>query len=74
MSLLPNRILGLDGGTFSQGRAADITIINPDEKWTIDARQFYSKGRNTPFDGFEAHGAVAYTLVNGAVVYESKKI
>ncbi len=73
MSLLPNRILGLDGGTFSKGKTADVTIINPKAKWTIDARQFYSKGRNTPFDGFEAQGAVAYTLVNGAVVYESEK-
>jgi dihydroorotase len=74
MSLAPNRILGLDGGTLSRGAAADITVIAPDKRWTIDARRFYSKGRNTPFDGFEARGAAVYTLVNGAVVYESEGV
>jgi dihydroorotase len=70
MSLMPNRILGLDGGTLSKGKAADITIIDPKAHWTIDSRQFFSKARNTPFDGFEAHGGAAYTLLNGAVVYQ----
>jgi dihydroorotase len=70
MSLMPNRILGLDGGTLSKGKAADITIIDPNARWTIDSRQFYSKGRNTPFNGFESQGRAVYTLLGGSVVFE----
>ena len=73
MSLMPNRILGLDGGTLSKGKVADITIIDPDARWAIDSRQFYSKGRNTPFDGFESEGRAAYTLLGGYVVFERQK-
>jgi dihydroorotase len=72
MSLLPNRILGLDGGTLSKGKAADITIIDPEARWTIDAGQFYSKGRNTPFDGFESQGYAVSTIVGGDIVFERK--
>ena len=72
MSLHPNRILGLDGGTLSAGSAADITIIDPTTRWTIDSRNFYSKGRNTPFDGLEVRGFARYTIMEGAIVYERK--
>jgi dihydroorotase len=70
MSLMPNRILGLDGGTLSKGKVADITIIEPQARFTVDAARFYSKGRNTAFDGFEAQGYAAYTIVGGTVVFE----
>ena len=72
MSLLPNRILGLGGGTLSAGRFADITIIDPKARWTIDSRYFYSKGRNTPFDGLEVQGRAKYTILGGIIVYERR--
>jgi len=43
MSLNPNRILGLDGGTLSKGKRADITIIDPKTKWKVDSADFFSK-------------------------------
>jgi dihydroorotase len=70
MSLAPNRILGLAGGTLSKNAVADITIIDPNDTWRIDSTRFFSKGRNTPFDGFEAHGRTAYTILGGAIVYK----
>lgn len=74
MSLSPNRILGLAGGTLSKGNIADITIIDPNASWMVDSRYFYSKGRNTPFEGYTLHGWARYTILSGNVVYERKEI
>ncbi|HUI93367.1 MAG TPA: dihydroorotase [Chitinivibrionales bacterium] len=69
MSLAPNRILGLDGGTLSIGKRADITIIDPKTKWTVDPENFFSKSRNTPFAGLELAGFAKATILGGAIVY-----
>jgi dihydroorotase len=72
MSLLPNRILGLDGGTLSIGKPADITVIDPRAKWKVDSSLFYSKSRNTAFEGMELNGFARYTILGGAIVYVRK--
>ena len=69
MSLAPNRILGLDGGTLSIGKRADITIIDPKTKWTVDSANFFSKSRNTPFEGLELKGFAKATILGGAIVF-----
>ena len=65
----PARLLGLEGGTLSVGARADIVIFDPQERWTIDARQFASRSRNTPFHGKSVSGRVRHTLVDGEVRY-----
>jgi len=72
MSLMPNRILGLDGGTLSIGKPADITVIDPKAKWKVDSTLFYSKSRNTAFEGMELKGFARYTILGGAIVYVRK--
>ena len=52
------------------GRAADLTLFDPDEEWVVDASQFASKGRNTPFDGWKLKGKVKYTIVDGKMIYQ----
>jgi dihydroorotase len=74
MSLAPNRILGLPGGTLSCGAVADIAIINPNTPWTVDPEDFFSKGRNTPFAGFALQGCIQYTILGGTIVFERKGI
>ncbi|MCI9216161.1 MAG: dihydroorotase [Dorea sp.] len=70
MSTNPAKILGLsEKGSVSKGKTADIVIFNPGKKYRIDKNTFVSKGRNTPFDGYEVTGEVVYTLVDGKVVY-----
>lgn len=68
-SLNPAKILNIDKGHLSVDAIADITIIDPFEKYTINKNDFESKGRNTPFHNREVYGKVKYTLVNGNVVY-----
>lgn len=68
------RILTVPGGTLAVGAPADITILAPEERVTVRAAQFRSKGRNTPFDGWVLRGAVAATLVGGRIVYLNETI
>jgi dihydroorotase len=71
MTVAPARVMGLNGrGTLAKGAAADVTIFDPAESWTIDANKFRSKSRNTPFDGWKVKGRVKRTIVGGRVVYE----
>ena len=56
-------------GTLSPGSPADIAIIDPDLLWEVDTREFLSKGKNTPLDGWELKGKVLATLFNVEPVY-----
>ena len=69
MSAAPAALLGLDKGTLSPGRDADLVIFDPDEAWVIDKEQFVSKGRNTPFHGRAVRGKVKYTISQGNIIY-----
>jgi dihydroorotase len=65
----PARSLGIQRGTLSLGAPADITVIDPEHKWSIDRSKLLSKSKNTPFDGWKVKGAAAWTIVDGRVVY-----
>ena len=56
-----------DGGTLQIGQHADVTIIDPDLPWTVDASAFKSKSRNCPFNGWELVGRPTHTIVAGEV-------
>ncbi len=72
MSTNPARILKLDRGSLKVGKAADITLIDPEAEYVIDASLFASKGKNTPFHGRKVKGKVRMTIVDGTIVYEEK--
>ena len=69
MSYNPAQIIHSDKGTLLPGRAADITIINPDDEYVIDSTKFASLGKNTPFNGKQVKGRVVYTIAGGKTVY-----
>ena len=68
----PARALGLPRGTLEVGRVADVTIIDPDLKWTFNAANLASKSHNTPFDGWKFKGAATHTICGGRVVYRRR--
>ena len=74
MSAAPARVLGLEGGAIEEGAVADLTIADLNEKWTIDPKDFVSKGKNTPFASREVYGKVKYTLVDGEVKYREENV
>ncbi len=70
MSLNPARILGIDRGTLAPGSVADITIIDPDAVWTVEAEKLASRSKNSPFLGKEMKGRATYTIVGGKIVFK----
>jgi len=69
MAADPAQILGLDAGYLKEGGPADLIIADVDREWTVNAEAFYSKGKNTPFDGKTLTGRVLRTIVGGRTVH-----
>ena len=72
MSAGPARLLGLPAGTLAVGAAADVTLVDSERRWKVSARAFRSKGRNTPFEGWDLVGRVVSVLVGGRLVYDDR--
>ncbi len=64
----PRRIFRL-GGALREGEAADIALFDISTPYRIDSREFLSKGRSTPFDGWEVFGRCLLTLKDGHKVW-----
>lgn len=70
MTVNPARILGIENGLATGGRA-DITIIDTEKPYTVDAYHFRSQARNTPFDGWNLKGGAVMTMVGGKIVFRT---
>jgi dihydroorotase len=68
MSTNSARILGIPGGTLQIGTPADLTLIDLNKDWTVDANFFASKSRNCPFQGWTLQGKAVMTMVGGRIV------
>ncbi len=69
VSLGPARALGLSAGTLRPGSAADVAIIDPRAAWRVTPESLRSRGRNTPFIGWDLAGRATATLVGGRVAH-----
>jgi dihydroorotase len=71
----PAKIIGArygELGTLKPGCRADVTLFDPNKEWLVDSREFASRGKNTPFDGYHFKGKVQMTIAAGQVVYKSE--
>jgi len=73
LSTNPARILGVPGGTLKIGAPADVTIF-ADRSWRVQAARFYSKGKNTPFDGLTFPRQAIATIVAGRLAMHNGSI
>jgi dihydroorotase len=71
LTINPARILGIAKGTLAVGADADVTIIDPDARWTVDPAKFRSKSKNTPFAGWQLRGRAETVIVGGRVKFEA---
>lgn len=74
MSWEPAKVLGLEGGTLTAGAAADVTVIDPELEWTVDAAKFYTKGSHSPFIGRKLKGRAILTVVDGEIVMKDGNV
>lgn len=74
MCINPSAMLKIDKGELKEGKTADITIFNAEEKYTIDITKFVSKSNNSPFHGFPVYGKVMATIVGGRIVVKDGKL
>ena len=70
LTAAPARIAGLSPPRIRDGARADLVLVNPTARWTVDPARLLSKSRNTPFAGREVTGRVAMTVCEGRIVHE----
>lgn len=66
------KIIGIDKGAMTKGMQADVTIIDPVAKYTIDVNQFRSKSKNCPYAGWEVTAKIEKTIVAGEIRFSAE--
>ena len=67
----PATAFGLPGGRLARGTPGNVTLFDPEARWTVDPGRFESLSRNTPFAGWELVGRPAATIVEGRIVWRA---
>ena len=65
MCINPYSILGIPAPQIKPGELANLTIIDPEIKWTVDKTKLKSRSRNTPFDGWKFKGKAVSVFNKG---------
>ena len=71
LSVNPARILGVSGGSLAIGAAADITVIDPGQRFILRSGDIVSKSRNSPFIGTRLQGKAVLTLCGGTITHNA---
>ena len=50
----------------------DFTVWDLEERYTVDPEEFLTKGKATPFEGWEVYGRCEKTVMDGKTVYDAK--
>jgi dihydroorotase len=56
------------GGPITEGRPANLCVIDPNASWTVDPATVASRSRNTPYAGRTLRGRVRHTFLAGEPV------
>jgi dihydroorotase len=76
MSIAPARIGGYEnhGQSLVTGAVANLVVINPTHKWTVDRDLVLSKSSNTPYHGHELPGVITHTFYKGKATYSNGNV
>ncbi|MCW4053320.1 MAG: dihydroorotase family protein [Candidatus Bathyarchaeota archaeon] len=75
LSEKPAKIFNLrDRGGLEQGRKADLTVVDFNQKYRFNASNFHSKAKYSPFDGWQVQGRPMKTFVNGLLIMDEHEI
>lgn len=53
------------GRPVAEGEPANLVLVDPEARWTVDPYAMETKGRNSPFAGMQLPGAVRATFFHG---------
>jgi dihydroorotase len=67
----PAAILGINAGVLAVNRPADLCIYDPEQDWQLEPSAMLSRGRNTPFAGWNFQGKVRHTIIGGTLVHSA---
>ncbi|MBR1583511.1 MAG: dihydropyrimidinase [Spirochaetales bacterium] len=72
VSTNPAKLFGIypQKGSLEVGTDADITILDPKARWTLEDDKMHSASHYTPYRGFEVHGKVRTTILRGRIIME----
>ena len=74
LTIKPAKAFNLNAGTLEIGQNADIVILDLEDTNKIDPDTFLSKGRNTPFAGWECQGWPVATIVSGKIAWRKESV
>jgi dihydroorotase len=74
LTAAPARVAGLPVPRIRAQERADLVLVEPHLRWTIDPARLWSKSRNTPFAGRAVQGRVAMTVCEGRIVHEAPAV
>ena len=69
LSVAPSKVIGVEGGSLHVGATADVIVIDPEFRWTVDPGCLHSRSRNTPLLGQELQGRTRMAWVSGRCKY-----
>jgi len=70
LTAAPARVVGLEPPSLREGARADMVLVDPTARWTVDPARLRSKSHNTPFAGHTVEGRVEMTVCEGRVVFD----
>ena len=68
----PSEIVGFRKGQIAVGYDGDFVMVDLEKEYTIEKNSFYSKGKNTPFQGYKVFGEILMTIKGGKIVYSKE--
>jgi dihydroorotase len=75
LSEKPAEIFNLKGrGKLKEGNHADLVAVDLRREYKIDASNFHSKAKYSPFDGWMVEGEPVKTFVNGQLIMDEGEI
>ncbi|MCP2033153.1 dihydroorotase [Planomicrobium sp. HSC-17F08] len=72
LTVKPSDTFGLPYGTLEIGKQADLVLLDLEKEQPINVDEFLSKGKNTPFGGWNCTGWPAMTIYGGQIVWREE--
>lgn len=67
-------VLNLPKGTLAPGADADIVLIDTEQEWLADPKQWQSRSSNSPWNNTTLKGRARATYVAGKLVWDGEKV